>query len=396
VGFTIRVYGFDNKLLDLVKQILKTCMLFRNRAKMKSLPDGINDDRFDACLETLKRAYRNDSLKAKSQVSTIRLQCIRKNLWSAPSKLEALNEITITKFNSVLDENLKYTSVEAFLHGNFNEENASLAESIIVDAMKSSSMKGGLRKYWPYREVFKVPCIENNLSLVLPSKNFQEPNTSVEVYFQISKDDAKTRAIIDLINHILYEPMYDQLRTKEQFGYDVGCGSRWTFGVIGTCFKVTTSNKSADEIISRIEKFLQDYRNDLENMPKEEYLGKVIGLAKSKLLMNDSLEEECSSFWDKIIERTYNWEENLEDAIQLRGLTKADVIEAYEKYFLPMHGSIANKRRRLVIQVIGVNEGPASDNRPVMSPDIVTAFIDDTVKSVHESSRYQTWGKLFS
>lgn len=163
--------------------------------------------------------------EGKSQVSTIRLQCIRKNIWSAHSKLEALIEITITKFNSVLDENLKYTSVEAFLHGNFNEENASLAESIIVDAMKSSSMTWGLRKYWPYQEVFKVPCIDNTLSMVLPTKNFQEPNTSVDVYFQISKDDAKARAIIDLINHILYEPMYDQLRTKEQFGYDVGCDS---------------------------------------------------------------------------------------------------------------------------------------------------------------------------
>ena len=61
--------------------------------------------------------------------------------------------------------------------------------------------------------------------MVLPTKNFQEPNTSVEVYFQISKDDAKARAIIDLISHILYEPMYYQLRTKEQFGYDVGCDS---------------------------------------------------------------------------------------------------------------------------------------------------------------------------
>ena len=106
--------------------------------------------------------------------------------------------------------------MEAFLHGNFNEENASLAESIIVDAMQSSSMTGGLRKYWPYQEVFKVPCSDNSLSMVLPTKNFQEPNTSVEVHFQISKDNAKTKAIIDLTNHILYEAIYYQLHTKEQ------------------------------------------------------------------------------------------------------------------------------------------------------------------------------------
>ena len=39
-----------------------------------------------------------------------------------------------------------------------------------------------------------------------------------------------------------------QLRTKEQFGYQVSCGARWTAGIIGMSFRVVSAAKSAVRI----------------------------------------------------------------------------------------------------------------------------------------------------
>lgn len=70
----------------------------------------------------------------------------------------------------------------------------------------------------------------------MPTIDPQEPNTAVEVYFQVGKDNVLDRVLVDVLIQMMYEPLYDELRTKEQFGYHVSCGSRWTFEIIGLCF----------------------------------------------------------------------------------------------------------------------------------------------------------------
>lgn len=47
------------------------------------------------------------------------------------------------------------------------------------------------------------------------------------------KHDFRTECLIDLLDALLCEKMFDQLRNKEQFGYFVSCSSRNTQGVLG-------------------------------------------------------------------------------------------------------------------------------------------------------------------
>jgi len=48
-----------------------------------------------------------------------------------------------------------------------------------------------------------------------------------------------------MLVQLMAEPLFDQIRTKDQFGYSVSCDSRWTHGVMGIYFSIATVSKSA-------------------------------------------------------------------------------------------------------------------------------------------------------
>ena len=392
IGFSIRIHGFDEKLMILAKTILSTCLSFRNRAGQSTLPSCLKRDRFKACLEVLKRKYNNSSMKASAQVTDMRLRCIRKDQISARAKLDAITNISIDNFNDIIAENLESIRVDALLHGNVDRDDALNAESMIKSAVLETGCGGFSMKKWPYQQVLKIPLLIKNQEISSNSLDPTEPNTAVEIYFQMKDDDNRTRAVIDLLSEMMYEPLYDQVRTKEQFGYQVSCGARWTFGVIGMSFKVVTSNRSANEVVDRLEKFLVDYRVELENMTTEKFLEHCVGLVRNKLLKSDNLEEECSSHWEKIIERkdAIDWEQSRNEAVELRGITKKEVIVAFDKWLAPFSNQQKpNKRRRIIVKVIGSSEKSHSE----MQEEDISCAVDDEVRKAHSAIGNNTWGK---
>ena len=74
--------------------------------------------------------------------------------------------------------------------------------------------------------------------------------------------------------------MYDQLRTKDQVGYDVHCHAVWSFGIIGCVFHITTNV-----------------------MSMEEFGDNRMGVAFQKLEMSSSLSDEADFLLDEIRNR---------------------------------------------------------------------------------------------
>lgn len=101
------------------------------------------------------------------------------------------------------------------------------------------------KKKFYYQFVAKIPLRTEPLLVTVPSKDLESGNTAVEVYFQVGKDNIMDRVVIDMLIHLMEEPLYSQLRTQEQYGYRVSCDSRWTVGVMGMKFVVVTAVKSA-------------------------------------------------------------------------------------------------------------------------------------------------------
>ncbi|KAL7479898.1 hypothetical protein ACHAW6_005617 [Cyclotella cf. meneghiniana] len=395
-GFSIRVYGFDCKLLTLAKVVLDVVTSFRGRNGDDNLPPTVKDGRFEACLESLLRSYRNAGMKASALVTSLRLLCLRPSIRSSTSKLTALHGIDIATFSSVMTKILSRMSIEALYHGNAVRKDAEEAARIIYESITRNCKHQGIpKKNLPTKLVIKAPQAVDYCDIISPSLDPKDPTTAVEVYFQIGKDNLLDRCLVDLIAHILDEPFYAELRTKQQLGYSVSCGARWTYGVIGISFKVVTSVKSSMDVRERIDNFLEQYRLELMAMSNETYMEHLVSLAKNKLEMFDSLEDECDSHWSEIIEGRYDFESHREEVHCLRSITKERLLEAYNFWLAPFcNKGLQKKRRGMAFHIIGSGDGEVSKGRPLIDNlKTVGEQVDDLVTYFHAHTK-DTWGKI--
>ncbi|KAL7436906.1 hypothetical protein ACHAXM_005357 [Skeletonema potamos] len=388
-GFSIRVNGFDDKVAVLAKKVLEVVMSFRGRDGHTCLPSSIKDSRFDACLEVLLRNYRNSGMDASSFVTGLRLLCLKPSTKSSFSKLRALQGISSDKFVDCMNQTLQKISVEAYYHGNVCRQDAEEAAQMISEALTIHHL-GLPKKKMPSKLIIKAKDAVDHHLITSPTVDPEDKNSSVEVYFQIGKDDLTNRVLTDLLERVLDEPFYNELRTKEQFGYEVSCGARWTFGVLGMSFKVTTACKTADEASARIDRFLREFRTQLNSMSSEIFMEHLVSLAKEKLEMFDSMEDECGSYWSEICEGRYDFEGHLKEVQCLKTITKENLLAAYDDWLHPVcHEGKPKKRRRIVFHVIGKGA-----DQGVEDPSNVGEHIDNLVSDFHNSVNGETWGKI--
>lgn len=268
-----------------------------------------------------------------------------------------------------------------------------------MDVLKKSnnnnnSTTGLSRKKYPAQFVFKIPS-KSTYEITGISKDPTQSNSAVEIYFQVGKDNVYDRVLVDLLIEIMNEPLYNQIRTKDQFGYHVSCDSRWTSGIIGIQIVVVSSIKTVNEIKDRIEKFLIDFRQILIDLTDDDFIGHVIGLANEKLNMFNSLSEETSHLWEEIRNGRYQWEVDRDEVICLKTITKEHVLKAYDNWISPVNKTT---RRQLIVKVVA-NEGPSSKSVERLPKEIsiedAESYNDNCVKAFHAFCKQQTFGRIY-
>lgn len=394
-GFSVRVHGFDDKLLDLFLVMVDMLLRFRNHnSNEKDLPEGFSVERFELILETYRRSCVNSGMKSSKLGSGIRIQCLRPGNFSARQKFLAVEKLDISTFTSTITSIMSQIGAESLYHGNVDLKDANVAKEKILELLRKSAPSGsngnaGLtRKKYPSQFVLQLP--PKQLDIVCAAKDPTESNTAVELYIQVGKDNLADRVMVDLLMEILYEPIYNQLRTKDQFGYDVSCASRWTHGIIGMVFCVVTPSKTAEETKDRIEKFLLDYRQKVVDMSTDDFLEVMIGLASDKLNMFNSLSEETGHYWSEIREARYSWEDHREEVLHLKTITKEETLKAYDKWLSPEN----KKRRQMTIKVVA-GEGPAAVGRPEVTSEDIEDYNDKCVEAIHKQCKQQTFGRVY-
>jgi nardilysin len=290
----------------------------------------------------------------------------------------------MTTIASVLNQ----IGVQGLYHGNVDTDDSALAQKEILALLQARGGGGLPKKKYPHQCVIRLP--ESNHVMLLPAKDPTDPNTAVAVYFQVSRDNTPDRVMVDLLMEMMYEPLYDQIRTKDQFGYHVSCDSRWTDGVIGMQMQVVTSSKTAQEADDRIEQFLTDFRQTLVEMTEESFMKHLVALAKQKLDMFHALSDETGHFWTEIRDCRYLWQVEREEVICLKSITKEQALKAYDELLWPE----SKKRRRMAVHVI-CSEGAASEGRPEVDQELVGDYIDDRVKEFHKYCKNQKFGKIY-
>lgn len=345
----LKVYGFNDKLPVLLSKVLETAKSF--------VP---TDDRFVVIKEDMERNLRNANMKPLNHSSYLRLQVLCQSFWDVDEKLGLLNTLSLTDLKGFIPELFSQLYIEGLCHGNLFEEEAKNISNIFKKYFSVPPLPSEMR----HKD--NILCFPPSADMVrdVTVKNKLDTNSVVELYYQIEPEVAsnlpKSKALVDLLDEIVEEPLFNQLRTKEQLGYVVDCSPRVTYRILGFCFRVQSSEYTPIYLQGRIDNFINELEGLLSALDDESFQNFKSGLIAKLLEKDPSLTYETNRYWGQITDQRYMFDLSAKEAEVVKSLQKGDVKDWYNTYLRKS----SPKCRRLAVRVWGCNTN-INESNPV-------------------------------
>ncbi|CAN8096702.1 unnamed protein product [Discula destructiva] len=356
-GLFIEVSGYNDKLPVLLQQVLNT---------VRDLE--IKQDRFDIVKERLTRAYRNWAYQQPfHQVGEYTHWLTTEHDFIVEEYAPELSIITCESTRAFHKELLSQLHMEAVVHGNLYKEDALKLTDMLENTLKTRPLP---KSQWPISRSFLFPPGSNYVY----KKTLGDPanvNHCIEYFLYVGeKHEHLLRAKVLLLDQILHEPAFDQLRTKEQLGYIVFSGLKTSTTTLGFRFLIQ-SEKTTQYLESRIDSFLSNYINTLEQMGDTDFESHKRSLVIKLLEKMKNLDQETNRLWSQISNEYYDFGSSMRIADQVKQLTKADMVAFFKHYIDPA----SPKRAKLAIWMLAQAKS-----------DVSTKQITELVKALNLNS----------
>lgn len=294
-GLFLELSGYNDKLPVLLEQVAATLRDIK-----------IKDERFDIVRERLSRAYDNWQLRsAYQQVGDYIWWLNAEQDYVVEELAEELRRVDVHAVRQFQQQMMAQMYIEVYVHGNMYRGDALKVTDLLATTLKPRPLP---QTQWAIPRSLVLPRGSNyvfNKTL----KDAENVNHCVETWFYIGdRSDRQIRAKTLLIDQMLHEPAFDQLRTKEQLGYIVFAGVR-SFNT--TCgFRILIqSERTPDYLDKRIEAFLAQFHGTLESMSDSDFEGHKRSLINKRLEKPKNLSQETSRHWSQINNEYYDFEQ---------------------------------------------------------------------------------------
>lgn len=336
-GLDISIGGYNDKMSVLLEKVL---------TGMRDLE--VKPDRFHVIKERLYRAYRNAEYQQPFyQVGEFTRYLTAERTWINEQFAAELGFIEADEVAAFFREILQQTHIEVLAHGNLYKEDALRMTDLVEKLLQSRPLPPS---QWNVRRNMIIPRGSNYVY----ERTLKDPanvNHCIEYYLFVgSSMDHVLRAKLLLFAQMTDEPAFDQLRSKEQLGYVVWSGARYSAPTIGYRV-IIQSERTAKYLESRIDAFLSDFGNKLLEMSDQEFEGHKRSVIKKRLETLKNLSSEASRFWTHIGSGYFDFVQNEVDAATVRTLTKLDAIQFFKQYIDPQ----SLTRRKLSVHLIAQN-----------------------------------------
>ncbi|PON27902.1 insulysin [Trichoderma gamsii] len=326
-GMFLDISGYNDKLLLLLKKVTST---------LRDIE--IREDRFAIVKERLTRGYDNWQLQSSYQqvgdyTSWLNAECD----YLVEELAVELREVTSDDIRQFQKQMLAQLYTEVYVHGNMSKSDALDATEVVESTLKPRVL---FRSQWPIIRSLILPPGSNYVY----KKTLKDPanvNHCVETWLYVGdRGNRNIRAKTLLMDQMMHEPAFDQLRTKEQLGYIVFASIRNFATTCGFRFLIQ-SERTPDYLDRRIEAFLVQFGESLQKMTDTEFEGHKRSLINKRLEKLRNLDQETSRHWAQISNEYYDFEQAQHDAANAKLLTKAEMLEYFAKYFSPSSSSRA-------------------------------------------------------
>ncbi|KAJ3413871.1 Insulinase (Peptidase M16) [Chytridiales sp. JEL 0842] len=353
-GILLCISGYTHKLPVFLKRIAST---------MVDLQSHVTPERFTNVLEDLRRQYKNFETDAAYEHAFYYIEwMLHEILWTPHEKLEELGSVSLEEVCMHGRSLVNPAHVEAFVHGavqrefalkvldNFEEELTRIQLRMIRASKESlaSSLNGineefsetpaplhkSLRPLPPssrsvHLRAYILPP-STSLTYIRPLPNSADLNSAYAFYLQTgSLTSPHHRVLTTLFAHLLSEPCFDQLRTKEQLGYHVFSFSKSAGNTIGILIGVQ-SEKEPTYVEERVESLLERVREHLVHMQPAEF-ERQVGACRARLTQSDKNQPSTSRrLWEKIQDGSCMFDREMEDGERMKGVTREEILQFFD------------------------------------------------------------------
>ena len=365
-GIELHISGYNHKLSNLLSHVIQSMLELSTYLLSQQ---GI--ELFNRMKEKTIKQYHDFYFYPPYRHAINYLdQCLETYKWDIDDKINILeqNHISNVHVSTFSNDLLKEHFLEIIIHGNATCADALNLSNVIFDTLKqdnntNTNARTIMKEYLPEMRVVKL---QKEYEYILSNKSYneEETNNSVLVCYQIdhlsnrlyNKKDIKTFTILSLIHHLMKEPIYDDLRTKQQLGYIVHAAERSNgvdCNIMNLIILIQSDEYDCTYINKCIETFIQQFRYKIaSSMSNETFEENVSGLQQMYYEKYKNLSEETSCYWNEISNSSYHFNKNKIIGDALNDVSKDDVLQLYDKYILCNDN---NCRKKFSVHVVGKN-----------------------------------------
>ncbi|KAL7686292.1 putative metalloenzyme, LuxS/M16 peptidase, peptidase M16, middle/third domain-containing protein [Plasmopara halstedii] len=359
IGFNSRALelhlgGFSHKLPVLL------CKVLQQMIDMTETTYEYEEAVFDRVKDRTKRMYENFFLEEPYQRAVhVGSQLLELSKWSVDDKIQAIHHVKLSDLAAHSHFIFHQVFVEGFMYGNLRQSTAlDLMQKVLLSFGFDSSEQTKRQSFPLYSSQEIKPRIvrladASEYRYQRRAWNDANVNSAICILHQIDCEvEGSTmalRARLELFAHILKEPCFNQLRTKEQLGYLVFSGILRTEGVEYLRILIQSDVASPQVLDQRIESFLAQFRSILVKMSSFTWQKQVNAVVKALTEKPKHEMEEATRAWREIANETFVFDRRQRVAAIVSTLQPRDLVSFFD-LFIAVDGK---RRSKLCISLYG-------------------------------------------
>ncbi|KAJ1657332.1 metalloprotease [Dispira simplex] len=321
-GILLHLQGFNDKLPILLYTLLEELIKFQPQA-----------DSFRVFKDALVQGYEVATYSTAANLAMLDQMWVRRpREWSTDECLEALRPVTLESLTAFHGDVVRRLTAEILAVGNVTETTARNIQQKVQDILHAHSALEEER--FPFRCIM-LPT-GHRFVMQRRHPNPKERNGGIVVSCIMGHShNFIQRGHLALLESILKEPFFDELRTKETLGYVVRCQSFLEYSGLMMMNFIIQSERNPMYLEFRILHFLRKMLNTLEGMSLEDFENHKRSLINNKKEHPKSITQEASRYWQCINNSTWEFDRRQTDINNIRPITKEALVHYYRTFLLP-------------------------------------------------------------
>lgn len=355
-GFELTFNGFNEKL-PLLIDIVMNCL--------KNYDNLMTEEIFTMVKAKAINRLKNNQYDLDYVPSDLKNSLIQDPDWNLNTRLNCLEHLNckqLLKFN----EQLNTLYCRALIQGNINQ----------IQAIDISKKIVSILNYQPLdKECFPVVTVkrlnQGDYRVKMANYNPKDNNSISYKYFQFDKNEIDDSVKYHVLQSMMEESAFDELRTKQCLGYDVQLNVTTIYQHYGFYFKVAHQKDKFETayVFNRMDAFLEqfwEHFNDVEEVDKVR--DALIALKTSP---DDCLVQEFNRNRNEILEERFKFNRLELEIEALKNLTFEDIKNLKNGFLCG---------RALSVEIIG---NCNTENVNVESPPVKKICLKDNEKVIY-------------